>query len=434
MEELLSRAKGVAEEAEVYWVTSEETPVHFEANRLKQLQTKQRTLIILRIIKDGRIGLATTTRRDDLEGLVNMAVEVSRGGVPVRFQLPAGRTYPQVEVFDPEVEKVPVERMIELGESLIAKVREHTAELLCEAEVTKGIASVSILNSSGGGTSYRKSFFGLFLEGTLIRGTDMLFVGEQESSCHPLQGFDAIAEAVINQLESARRLALAPTKRLPVVFTPRGVAGALILPLALAFNGKVVLQGVSPLGNRRGEEVFHRKLLLWDDAMIAYRPASRPCDDEGVPSQRTPLVENGVVASFLYDLQTAGMANTHSTGNCSRASGGMPTPSPTAFIIGEGDTSFEEMIRDMKEGLIVEQLMGAEQGNLLGGEFSGNILLGYKVEMGEIVGRVKDTMVSGNVYQALKDIIAIGQNSKWVGSSLCTPHLYCGGLSVAAKS
>jgi PmbA protein len=367
VEEILERAKRVAEEAEVYRVTSEETPVLFEANRLKQLQARQRTLIVLRIIKDGQIGLATTTRRDDPESLVNMAVEVSRGGVPARFQLPASRTYPQVEVFDPEVEKVPVEGMIELGESLIAKVRQHTAELLCEAEVTKGTAWVSILNSGGGGVSYQKSFFSLSLVGTLIRDTDMLFVGDQESSCHPLRSFDAIAETTLTQLESARRLASAPTKRLPVVFTPGGVASALIPPLALAFNGKTVVQGASPLGNRLGEKVFHPELLFWDDALIAYRPGSRPGDDEGVASQRTPLISQGVVASFLYDLQTAAMANTHSTGNGSRASGGTPTPSSTAFIIGEGDASFEEMVSDMKEGLVVEQLLGAGQGKLLVG-------------------------------------------------------------------
>jgi len=77
--------------------------------------------------------------------------------------------------------------------------------------------------------------------------------------------------------------------------------------------------------------------------------------------------------------------------------------------------------------------MGAEQGNILGGDFSGNVLLGYKVESGKIVGRVKDTMVSGNVYQVLKEGIVIGSEAKWVGGFLQTPHIYCPRLSVASK-
>jgi PmbA protein len=91
------------------------------------------------------------------------------------------------------------------------------------------------------------------------------------------------------------------------------------------------------------------------------------------------------------------------------------------------------MVEDMKEGLVIEHLMGAEQGNILGGDFSGNVLLGYKVESGKIIGRVKDTMVSGNVYQLLKEIAAIGSEAKWVGGFLNTPHLYCHNLSVASK-
>jgi len=201
----------------------------------------------------------------------------------------------------------------------------------------------------------------------------------------------------------------------------------------VAFNGKTVLQGASPIGNRLGELVFDKKLSLWDDPTIAYRPGSRPGDDEGVPSQCTPLIEQGKVANFLYDLQTAALAHTQSTGNGRRGGSGLPTPSPSAFVIGSGDTTFEEMVRDMKEGLVIEQLMGAAQGNILGGDFSGNVLLGYKVESGKIVGRVKDTMVSGNVYQVLKQITAIGSEARWVGSFLKTPHLYCPSLSVASK-
>ena len=59
--------------------------------------------------------------------------------------------------------------------------------------------------------------------------------------------------------------------------------------------------------------------------------------------------------------------------------------------------------------------MGATQGNILGGDFSGNVLLGYKIENGKIAGRVKDTMVFGNVYELLKDIAAIGSDGRWLG-------------------
>ncbi len=93
----------------------------------------------------------------------------------------------------------------------------------------------------------------------------------------------------------------------------------------------------------------------------------------------------------------------------------------------------EELVREVGEGLVVEQLMGAGQGNVLGGDFSGNVLLGYKIEGGEVVGRVKDTVVAGNVHRLLAEaLLALGRG-RWVGGSLYVPPIAFARLSVAAK-
>ena len=433
MEDILAQAKRVAEEAEVFTVSLEETPVQFEANRLKHIQSKQSSSVALRVVRQGKIGYATTTEPGDSRNLIDMAVETAEFGMPAKFEFPALASYPGVEVFDSRVESVSVGKMIELGEELIATIRNHTTDIICEAGVTRAVISANIINSRGGQANYRLSVFSLGIEGSLINDTDMLFVGESQSSCHLLTETRAVVEVVLQQLELAKNRAVVPSQPLPVVFTPRGVASALIMPLMAAFNGKMVLEGASPVGNRLGQSVFDEKLCLWDDPTIAYRPESRPCDDEGIPSQRTPLISEGTVVNFLYDLQTAALAHTRNTGNGSRNRGGLPTPSPSAFVIAPGDTAFDEMVSDIKEGLVIEHLMGAGQGNILGGDFSGNVLLGYKIENGKMVGRVKDTMVSGNVYQVLKQIVAVGSDDSWVGSSIKTPSLYCPSLSVASK-
>ncbi len=432
MEKTLTQAKKVAEEAEVFNVSSEETPIQFEANRLKHIQSKQSTSVALRIVRQGKIGYAAATGLDDSQNLVNMAVETAQFGMTAKFEFPSLTSYPQVEVFDSAVEAVSIAEMVKLGEELIATIRGHTSDIICLVGVNKSVISVRIMNSRGGQANYKQTIFSLSVWANLIRDSDMLFVGESQSSCHPILESKAVAEEVLRQLELAKNRASAPTKSLPVVFTPDGVAEALILPLMSAFNGKTVLEGASPIGNKLGQPVFDEKLSLWDDSTIAYRPTSRPCDDEGIPSQCTPLIERGVVANFLYDLQTAALANTKSTGNGGR-NRGLPTPSPSAFVIAPGNTTFDEMVNDIKEGLVVEQLMGASQGNILGGDFSGNVLLGYKVESGKIVGRVKDTMVSGNIYQLLKQITAIGSEAKWVGGFLNTPPLYFPSVAVASK-
>ena len=264
-----------------------------------------------------------------------MAVETSQFGPLAKFQFPAARDYSEVSIFDPEVEGTSMERMVEIGRELIARIKGYAPGYLCDAGVNKGTSSVHIINSQGGDASYNKSFFGVGLEGILIHDTDMLFVGDSENSCRlpDWSGLMHLANRVMRQLELAKEKAAVSTKVLPVIFTPHGVASALLSPLELAFNGKAVLEGASTLRDRLGEQVFDKRLSLWDDATIAYGMGSRPQDDEGVPSQRLPLVANGVVTNFLYDLQTAALAGTKSTGNGRRAGSGFPSPAISSLVL-----------------------------------------------------------------------------------------------------
>ncbi|MEW6034262.1 MAG: metallopeptidase TldD-related protein [Chloroflexota bacterium] len=434
LHDVFSEAKRKADEAEVFSVWSEETPVRFEANRLKEVQGREGSLVALRLIKGGRIGFAVVSGLSEPGAVVDMALETVPFGSEAKFEFPSSRECPAVPVFDQGVVDTAAGEMAGMCEALIARVREHTPDVLCDATVSKAFARVHILNSRGGEVCYDKTVFTLGLDGVVVRGEDMLFVGDTETSCRPPGSASRVADVTMWQLEMSRNGARVSSGSMPVILTPRAVAACLAMPLAMGFNGRTVLEGASPLRGRLGERLFDTKLNLMDEATTPFRPESRPCDDEGVPSQSTVLVEDGVVAGFLYDLQTAGLAGARSTGSGSRSRGGMPGPGVSCLVFNEGEATFEQMVAEMGEGLVVEQLMGAEQGNLLGGDFSGNVLLGFKVEKGRVVGRVKDVMVSGNVYQALGSIVAMGRESRWVYGMVRSPHIWLKELSVAAKA
>jgi len=221
---------------------------------------------------------------------------------------------------------------------------------------------------------------------------------------------------------------------MPVIFTSAGVAGGVVMPLTLAFSGRLVHQGQSPLAGRLGEEIYDTRLSVHDDATLPMLPGSRPFDDEGVASRRIPLIEKGTVRSFMYDLQSAGLAKADSTASAHRALTSQPQVSTTSLLIEPGTMTLQEMVSGIEEGLIVEDLIGAGQGNVMSGDFSGNVLLGYKIEKGEIVGRVKDTMVAGNVHQALANVSAIGSEARWVNGAVHTPPLLFERMAVSAQA
>lgn len=433
IEQVLEKASRSAEQAEVFYLEAESIPVGFESNRLKHLQSRQTKGLALRLVRGGKVGFASSTDLRDPGALVDAALEAAPFGPAAHFELPGRSVYAAVDVYDPAVEAVPLESMINMGQTLIDRVRARNSELVCQAGTSKDTMSLRIINSRGTDSSFRKSVFSVGLEGMLVRGTDMLFVGDGQTSCRPDLDPGPIIERTLWQLENALETATISTGEYPVIFTPDGVGGALLSPILVALNGKTVLQGASPLGKRLGERVFDPQITLTDDGTTAYRPGSSPCDEEGVPTRPLALIETGVVKQFLYDLQTAGMAGAQSTGSGRRSLETPPSPSTSTLTLGGGRTSFAEMVADIREGLVIEYLMGAGQGNVLAGEFSGNVLLGYKIEEGKLVGRVKDTMVSGNVYQALQSGVALGNDGRWVGGSLWVPSVFIPKLSVSTK-
>ena len=429
----LARKRG-ASQAEAFQVENMETPVRFEANRLKELNSRQTKGVALRVIANGRIGFASSTRPGDVEDLVDAAMETVPFGPEAHLDFPSQSEAAAVDIFDLATEALSVDVMIETGQLLIEDARAAEPELICDAQVRRNVGTVTIANTNGGHFSYRGTVYMAGVYGTLIRGTDMLFVGDGDASCTTELAVEQMKATIRQQLEYSRRNAATRTAEMPVIFTSVGVAEAIASPLTMAFSGRLVHQGQSPLAGCLDKEMYDARFSFCDDATLPFRASSRPFDDEGVPSRRVPLVEKGVVRSFLYDLQTAGLAKAESTGSAERSLATQPTISVTSLQVEVGDMTFAEMVSRIKEGLVVEELMGAGQGNVMGGDFSGNVLLGYKIENGEIVGRVKDTIVAGNVHQALKRVVAFGSEGRWVGGSVFTPPIWFESLTVSAGS
>lgn len=423
-----------ADAAEVFYVQASSTPVHFEANAIKGVDANDAAAAAVRVIKDGRVGFSSTSNLDDLQALVDAAIETAPFGAQARFDFPGVQDYSNVPVFDQSVNDVTLEEMVSLGEKIVSDIRRDSTDVQVEGSVSKSTSSLTLANSSGGGFSYDRSRFGVGFEGTVIRGEDMLFTFDGESSVSALTDSSSVVASILRQLSWASNTAVVGTGTMPVILMPTAVSSVLLSPLMAGLNGKSVLQGTSPLAGKIGEKIVDDRFTLIDDATLPWVPGSRPSDDEGVASRRLPLIDRGLVKTFFYDLQTAGQAGTNSTGSGARGMGSLPGPSAGVLLIQEGTVGLEDLIAGVKEGLIVERLLGAGQSNVLGGDFNANVLLGYKIENGRVVGRVKNTMISGNAYKALNNVIEIGCDGRWLGGGLFTPAIAIDGVSVSSQA
>lgn len=200
-------------------------------------------------------------------------------------------------------------------------------------------------------------------------------------------------------------------------------------PLKRGINGKLVYEKASPLFSKLKTRIVSPMITIIDDATYSFGISSRKVDAEGIPSRKNIIVKNGILESFIFDLRTAKLMQTETTANAAREYDSLPTPSTTNFIVEPGELSLEDAIKDIKEGLIIDQVIGAGQSNVLMGEFSVNLDLGFKIENGKIKGRVKDAMATGNAYHLLNNIVGIGRESRWIGSTF-TPFFYFSKINI----
>jgi PmbA protein len=436
-ESLLNAAAAKFDQAEVYRVDMESHPVSFESNKLKEIMRRDTSGVALRVIDDGRIGFSSTTDENRESELVDRVATLAPFGSEAKFDFPAPSEYPKVDIVDPAVARVTQQAMIDTGQGLIERLMDEWPDLLCDARIGWSTGRGRIMNSAGIDVEYEQTSYYCSLGAQLIRGTDMLNVWAGFGSSH-LFGeveLDRLLQTVRRSLLWSKETATASanTGDLPVIFTPRGVGATLLHPLMSGFNGKNVANGSSPLTEKWGEKIVDDRISIYDNPLIDGASGSRPFDDEGIASQKHVLIENGVAGGPLLDLQTAGELGKTSTGAAGRGLASTPSPSSSVIDIAAGDTHFDDMIAGVKEGLVVEELLGAGQGNELGGDFRANVSLGYKIENGEIVGRVKDTMISGNSYKVLSQVEQVSDSADWVFGSMRSPALQCLGVEVTAK-
>lgn len=421
LEKLLILAQGAgAEEAEVYYSRSQSHPVFFEANRLKQLESSESEGTALRIWRDGCPGLAVAYGPVDPQALVEKAIALSLLNPPETPELNEART----QIAQSVGKTIPVETLVEVGKKAIAQIREAYPEVLCSGELECEEDQTILLNSKGLHCEHQDTAISYYFGVEWIRGEDFLAVYDGEYSREKINP-NQIVEQILQRLIWAKDNASSPTGKVPVLFTPNA-ATMLWGTVIAALNGKRIVEDSSPWSQKLGEQVLSDLLTFSQNPQLI--PYDCPFDDEGTPTQALTLIHQGKIEQFYSDRTIARNLGYAPTGNGFRPGlGGYPTPNLVNCIIESGEGALSELISQMGNGLVIDQILGG--GPDISGDFSINVDLGYRIENGEIVGRVKDTMVAGNVYTILKQILALGSDRQWNGSCY-TPSVLVDGISV----
>jgi len=298
------------------------------------------------------------------------------------------------------------------------------------AEASWGRTSVMLAASNGFSGGYRRSGYSLSCAVLGGEGTGMERDYEWSSAVH-LE--DLMAARTVGRNAGkfvVRRLnpRKAKSARVPVVYDRR-VSGGLIGHLAGAINGRAVARGTSFLKDKMGEKIFADGIRILDNPHRKRGLGSRPFDAEGLPTKRYAVIDDGHLTTWLLDLAAARQLKLKPTGHASRGTSGPPSPTTSNFYLEKGKLSFDELLRDIKSGLYITDLIGFGVNGVTGDYSRG--ASGFWIENGKLAWPVSGITVAGN----LKDMFLnmTPANDLQFKSSTNAPTVRIDGLTVAGS-
>jgi PmbA protein len=433
----LARKAGAAE-AEAYAERTRESSVRVRDGEVEELQQASSKGVGLRVIKAKRLGFAygTDFSKEGLKLLAERAVALAKGAaaddanaLPRGAQLgsgPEGDYDPAIEDLDPAW-KLEAARAAERG----ARAEDGRVRKFDSTGAGDFLAQSAIASSRGASGESRASYAYVYCS-PVAEADGQLQTASWSDTRRVLaklqqpEEVGRIAARRAARMLGARKV---QTTRLPVVFDALMAAG-FIAGLAAAVNGLLVHKKSSFLGALLGKRIAPAQVTLVDDATLAGGIATRPFDGEGVASQRTAVIEKGVLKNFLYDATSAHKARARSTGSASRGWASLPSVGTSNFFLEKGAVSPEEIIGGVKRGLYVTAMLG-RGANVVTGDYSRGAN-GLWIENGELSYPVQEVTVSGGLLEMLSGIDAIGNDLDF-RSPVAAPTLRFAELVVSGK-
>jgi PmbA protein len=215
----------------------------------------------------------------------------------------------------------------------------------------------------------------------------------------------------------------------PVIFDPE-TAAELIGSISACVSGYAVYKGASFLAGKLGRSVAASSVTVLDDGVIPSALGSRPFDGEGLATRKTTVIKKGVLESYLLDSYSARKLGLRSTGNAVRSVGDVPSVSHTNFYLAPGSHSPEEIIRSVKRGLYVVEMIGFGVNHVTGDYSRGAV--GLWIENGELTYPVEEITIAGNLKEILMNIEMIGNDLELRGT-VASPTLKLSRMTVAGN-
>ncbi len=424
-------------QSEAFFIRSEHRTQEWSEGRPENLSISKSRGMGLRVVDQGKLGFASTNRLDPegLSWLAEAAVDASHvTGADSQLELPKPQTLGKgedLDLVDETLRSQTFEERSEFLSSLEEKVKKRDSRLrkVLRASYREGCSDSAITSSTGvtAWTCGTSLSFSLACVATQGAETQVGY-GFQAVRHYEDLRIDRVIDRTLDHTLSLLGGQQVPSGRYNLLLDPL-VSAEMLELLASALRADQVLKGRSFLGMKVGERIASACVTLLDDGCLKRGLGSSPFDAEGMPTQTTTVIQDGVLKGFLYDSASARKVGQVSTGNAGRSSyKGLPEPESTNFFVKPGNHAPDDLLKGAGTAIYVRNVMGLHTVDTVSGDYSLGIM-GEKIEGGKRSHGVRGVTIAGNLLDLFRNIEAVGNDLVFYGS-VGSPTLWIKGISV----
>lgn len=427
-------------EYEVYYVDRESLSINAYNEEVEKYNLTTSYGLSFRGKINDKIGYSYTEILDD--DAINMLVKNAKESAlvieneDIQFIYEGDKEYAEVNTYYKALENLPADKLIDLALSMEkeAKTLDNRVTSFGGCGIGYSKARYGIINSKGLNLENKSNLLSAYVVPIIKNGEDM-HDGMGYVTANSIEDVDPkkLAQDGIN--EAISRIGGKPVSsgKYKAVINNEAMV-SILSTFAGVFSGDAVQKGLSLLKGKEGEIIASKQVTLLDDPHLENGLASVPFDDEGVATKKKDIIHEGKLMTLLHNLKTANKGNTKSTGNGFKNSYASPVGvSPTNLYIQKGEKSFEELLKDVGEGLLITEFAGLHSGaNSITGDFS-LAAKGFYIKDGKKDYPVEQITVAGNFFDLLKNIEEVGSDLKFPMSSIGSPSVKITELSIAGK-
>lgn len=439
IEFLMDRAKTVTGDVEVLAVQRKSTGIAFQQKKVDQFSFSETRQIGVRVIDGHHEGVAYSESLDpeNLEATLQDAVQNSK---MIEREWPSElrgqQNLPEMKsIYNPALENVSIEDKIKVASELESAALDFDPRITSVAynRYSDASAEIWMANSRGLRASYKTNSCGGYAY-CLAKDGDL---GVMASEVNSQRDFKKISGEQIARTAAEKTLARLGARRPQTgrytVVLENQTAEAMIGLLCGYFSAKEIDEKTSPLAGKLGQKVFSERLTLIDDPFHVQGAASRPFDDEGYAAQKTALVENGVIKTYLTNSSLAKKLKLPHTASASRSPSTDLDVGTSNVVVQTGTQSLEQLLSADGKVILITNALGMAGVRHTSGDFSIPVE-GFLYENGKRSVALKDFLISGNLLQFFANVGAVGNDVLPPLSAILCPSLLIHDVNISGQA